>query len=72
MQRTRQRTSVYAVGDTVTLPAGTKIGMGKLREPVEAKIDRIETSSDGSLFYGLHWVDRRTGRLRTTWWAPLR
>lgn len=60
----------YAVGDFVTLPKGHKIGMGRLREEVRARIDQIQAAADGSPFYGLEWTDPRTGKRRTTWWAP--
>ena len=60
----------YAVGDVVVLPKGHRDGMGRLREEVRARIDQIQTASDGSLFYGIEWTDPRTGKRRTTWWAP--
>jgi hypothetical protein len=60
----------YAVGDVVVLPKGHRVGMGKLREEVRARIDQLQTASDGSTFYGVEWSDPRTGKRRTTWWAP--
>lgn len=60
----------YVVGDVVTLPKGHRVGMGRLREEVSARIDQIQTASDGSPFYGIEWADPRTGKRRTTWWAP--
>jgi hypothetical protein len=60
----------YSVGDTVTLPAGTRIGMGRLQKPVQARIDQIQTANDGSPFYGVSWTDAKSGRVRTTWWSP--
>ena len=66
----RENPLVYVVGDMVTLPAGTKVGMGKLRASVQARIDQLQTASDGSTFYGVSWTDAKTGKRRTTWWAP--
>jgi len=63
-------TRTRAVGDVVTLPKGHRVGMGRLREEVRARIDQIQTASDGSPFYGVEWADPRTGKRRTTWWAP--
>jgi hypothetical protein len=60
----------YAVGDLVTLPKGYKIGMGRLREPVQARVTQVQISSEGTPFYGLEWLCPRTGKRRTTWWAP--
>jgi hypothetical protein len=60
------------VGDYVTLPAGHRVGMGRLRESMRARVDQVQTAADGSLFYGLEWTDPRTGKRRTTWWAPER
>jgi RadC-like JAB domain-containing protein len=59
----------YAVGDVVTLPVGTRVGMGHLKADVRARIDQIQTSSDGSPFYGVRWTDGK-GKDRFTWWAP--
>ena len=58
------------VGDYVTLPIGTKVGMGRLRVAVTARVDQIQTASDGTPFYGVSWTDPKTGKHRTTWWAP--
>lgn len=68
--RTMSGAKHYAVGDVVTLPKGHKVGMGRLREEVRARIDQTQTATDGSTFYGLEWTDSRTGKRRTTWWAP--
>ena len=60
----------HKVGDTITLPVGTRVGMSKLKTAVEAKIDQIQMDNTGAPFYGVSWTDARTGRRRTTWWAP--
>jgi hypothetical protein len=49
--------------------AGTRVGMGKLREDTPAVIDQIQTSSTGAPFYGVRWTDRK-GKTRLTWWSP--
>ena len=59
----------YAVGDRVILPAGTSVGMGKLRADTPARIEQLQTASDGSTFYGVSWTDSK-GKRRTKWWAP--
>ena len=60
---------VYAVGDRIVMRAGTRVGMGKLREDTPAVIDQIQSSPTGAPFYGVRWADAK-GKARFTWWAP--
>jgi hypothetical protein len=57
------------VGDTVTVLAGTRVGMGKLKAAVKAVIDAKQVSDQGGTFYGVGWTDPRTGKQRHTWVA---
>lgn len=55
------------IGSIITLPAGWPIGAGKLRHDTAVTIDRIDTSSEGTLMYGVRWKDPKTKRDRTSW-----
>lgn len=57
------------VGDVVTLPAGHKVGMGRLKTSVRAKIYHIQDQENaaGEKMYGVEWEDAKTGKLRGTW-----
>jgi len=57
------------VGDVIVMPAGTRVGMGRLRKPTTSKIETVETATDGTLFYRVWWIDDK-GKRRTTYYSP--
>jgi hypothetical protein len=56
-------------GDTLIMPKGKTVGMGKLREATPAVIEWEDTASDGTKFYAVRYTDRK-GRSRTTYYSP--
>ena len=54
------------LNDKVIIPAGTQIGMGKLKKAVEATLVRIDINDNGKPFYTVKWVDSKTGKKRYT------
>jgi len=57
---------VLRVGSTIVLPAGHRVGMGRLRKDTTVRIDRIENDSEGAPIYGFSWMDER-GKARSGW-----
>lgn len=56
-------------GDKVTLPAGTPVGAGKLKQDVTATVDTIETDDKGATYHRVSWSDAK-GKSRSTYWRP--
>ena len=50
------------IGDRVTIPAGTRMGMGVLRSDVTGTIDAVERDESGAVIYGIRYEGRRGAR----------
>lgn len=49
----------------IPLPAGHKVGMGRLREPVDGKVMSIDHDDSGRPFYRVSFFTK--GKERSTW-----
>jgi len=47
-------------GDKIILKKGTKVGAGSLKYDVIGHIVRVEKREDGSEFYGVKFIDKKT------------
>jgi len=54
-----------AIGQSLVLPAGHRIGMGRLRADTAATISRVDADDSGRPIYGVRFTTK--GRDRTTW-----
>lgn len=63
----KTESKMYKVGQKVKVPAGTEVGMGKLRDDVVGEIDAERTDEWGSQIYGVSWTDPKSKKSRHTW-----
>lgn len=54
------------IGDTVTLPAGHRVGMGRLKSAVAATVFAMQDNDRGEPIYGVEWMEK-PGKSRSTW-----
>jgi len=54
------------LGQRLRLPAGHKVGMGRLRHAVEATISRVDTDDHGRPFYAVRYMSTKETE-RSTW-----
>jgi hypothetical protein len=60
-----------AMGAQVTIPSGTNVGAGSLRESARGTVTGRDTNDQGETFYRVSFTDKR-GRSRTTYYNPKR